>query len=188
MRSDRRYSAESAGRTAAESADTGNSFSASIRSGQWHEDEAANPQLDATRHTIAHRSAGFIARIDGARSIATGSRVRSIRNCRFQPLDPPLQETALGVHGPRSWGEWTFIEFRGIRVAAGLTGGGMFSTGDSDATNGVVQELNFKDEDSFRRSALSLFDQLSYLPESSFGFAGTAGAGLPGVGAGGSIG
>ena len=36
----------------------------------------------------------------------------------------------------------------------------------------------------FGAQRLSVFDQLSYLPESSFGFAGTAGASLPGVGTG----
>lgn len=68
------------------------------------------------------------------------------------------------------------------------TGGGMFSTGSSNAATGVVQELSFKDTYSLRRSTLSVFDQLNYLPESSFGFAGTAGAGLPGVATGGGIG
>ena len=64
----------------------------------------------------------------------------------------------------------------------------MFSTGNSEASNGVVQELSFKDKYSFRRSTFSVFDQLRYLPESSFGFAGTAGVGLPGVGTGGGLG
>jgi hypothetical protein len=98
--------------------------------------------------------------------------------------------------GNSSWGTWTSL-LGGVDIhkisgqselLVSYTGGGMFSTGNSDASNGVIQELSLKDKYSFRRSTLSVFDQLSYLPESSFGFAGTAGAGLPGVGAGGGIG
>src|SRR5271156_2299973 len=94
--------------------------------------------------------------------------------------------------GNGSWGTWTSL-LGGVDIhrisgqselLASYTGGGMFSTGNSDATNGVVQELNFKDKYLFRRSTLSVFDQVSYLPESSFGFAGTAGSTLPGVGIG----
>ena len=98
--------------------------------------------------------------------------------------------------GNGSWGTWTSllggVDIHKISGQSELfvsyTGGGMFSTGNSDASNGVVQELSFKDKYSFRRSTLSVFDQLNYLPESSFGFAGTAGAGLPGVATGGGIG
>jgi hypothetical protein len=64
------------------------------------------------------------------------------------------------------------------------TGGGMFSNGGS-VENGVIQLLGFRDRFSFRRSTFTVFEQLGYLPESSFGFAGT-GVELPGVG--GSIG
>lgn len=64
------------------------------------------------------------------------------------------------------------------------TGGGMFSN-SGDAQNGIIQQLSFQDKLSFRRSTFSVFEQLGYLPESSFGFAGTAGAGLPGGGSSG---
>jgi hypothetical protein len=94
--------------------------------------------------------------------------------------------------GNGSWGTWTSLlggvdihRISGVsELLVSYTGGGMFSTGNTDASNGVIQELSFKDTYSFRRSTLSVFDQLSYLPESSFGFAGTAGAGVPGVGTG----
>jgi hypothetical protein len=39
-----------------------------------------------------------------------------------------------------------------------------------------------RDKFTFRRSVFSVFEQLGYLPESSFGFAGTDGTGLPGTG------
>jgi hypothetical protein len=61
------------------------------------------------------------------------------------------------------------------------TGGGMFSNGGT-AENGVIQQLGLKAKFSFRRSTFSVFEQLSYLPENSFGFSGTAGATLPGSG------
>ena len=64
------------------------------------------------------------------------------------------------------------------------TGGGMFSTGSNDSPTGPIQELSLSDRFSFRRWTLAVFDQTGYLPESSFGFAGAAGAGFPGVGTG----
>jgi len=94
--------------------------------------------------------------------------------------------------GNGSWGTWTSL-LGGVDIhktsgqsdlLLSYTGGGMFSIGSSDASNGVVQELSFKDKYSFRRSTLSVFEQLNYLPESSFGFAGTAGSSVPGVGSG----
>lgn len=66
-------------------------------------------------------------------------------------------------------------------ILVSYTGGGMFSN-SGQAENGIIQELGFQDKLSFRRSTFSVFEQLAYLPESSFGFAGAAGAGLPGGG------
>jgi hypothetical protein len=60
----------------------------------------------------------------------------------------------------------------------------MFSN-SGQAENGIIQQLGFQDKFSFRRSTFSVFEQLGYLPESSFGFAGAAGAGLPGGGSSG---
>ena len=65
------------------------------------------------------------------------------------------------------------------------TGGGQF-TNAQDVDNGVIQELSLRDRFLFHRSTFTVFEQLSYLPESSLGFAGTAGSGVPGLG--GSIG
>ncbi|HXX44117.1 MAG TPA: hypothetical protein VEJ38_05270 [Candidatus Acidoferrales bacterium] len=52
--------------------------------------------------------------------------------------------------------------------------GGMFSN-YTGISNGIVQGLTFKDQLAFRRSSLSFFDNLNYLPESSFGFGGLGG-------------
>ncbi len=87
------------------------------------------------------------------------------------------------------WSTWTSL-LGGVDIhhTSGMsdiilsyTGGGMFSNGGA-AQNGIIQQLAFTDRIQFRRSAFSVFEQLAYLPESSFGFAGTAGSGLPGGG------
>jgi len=54
--------------------------------------------------------------------------------------------------------------------------GGIFSS-YGGVNNGIVQGLNFGDKFSFRRSTISFFDQLIYLPGSSFGFGGLGGLG-----------
>jgi hypothetical protein len=67
------------------------------------------------------------------------------------------------------------------------TGGGTFSA-DSSSGSGIVQALSFSDTFTFRRSIFSVFEQLSYLPGSSFGFGGLGGLGgttLPGSGSSG---
>lgn len=148
------------------------------------QDEASNPQqmLPDTRS------------LTGVEDLSLGTM--ALEHSYWQPR-VALAETvdsnpgsSTGTNG--SWGTWTSllggVDIHKISGQSELllsyTGGGMFSTGSTDASNGVVQELSFKDKYSFRGSTLSVFDQLSYLPESSFGFAGTAGAGVPGVGTG----
>ena len=51
-------------------------------------------------------------------------------------------------------------------------GGGMYSNGNSSLGSGVTQQLSFSDKMTSRRSVFSVFDQASYLPQSSFGFGG----------------
>ena len=91
--------------------------------------------------------------------------------------------------GSGDWSTWTTLT-AGVDIhrVSGLsdlmlsyTGGGMFSNG-GDVENGIIQQLGLKEKLSFRRSTFSVFEQLAYLPESSFGFSGTAGATLPGSG------
>jgi hypothetical protein len=96
----------------------------------------------------------------------------------------PDYSTASG-----DWSTWTTLT-AGVDIhhvsgfsdlLLSYTGGGMLSNG-GNVENGVIQELALKDKFSFRRSTLSVFEQFAYLPESSFGFSGTAGALLPGSG------
>jgi hypothetical protein len=152
------------------------------------QDEAPNPQLmqPDTRS------------LTGVEDLSLGTM--PLEHSYWQPR-VALAETVDSNPGSTSagngtWGTWTSllggVDIHKISGQSELllsyTGGGMFSTGNTDASNGVVQELSFKDKYSFRRSTLSVFEQLSYLPESSFGFAGAAGAGVPGIGIGGGLG
>jgi hypothetical protein len=91
--------------------------------------------------------------------------------------------------GSSGWAGWLSI-YGGVdvhRASEGndlllsYTGGGMF-TNAADTDSGVIQTLSLKDKISFHRSNFTIFEQLSYLPESSFGFAGSAGSGIPGLG------
>jgi hypothetical protein len=148
------------------------------------QDEAPNPQLmqPDTRS------------LTGVEDLSLGTM--AIEHSYWQPRlilsetvdsNPSSSSVANG-----SWGTWTSLlggvdihRVSGIsELILSYTGGGMFSTGNNSSPSGIIQELSFKDKFSFRRSTLTFFDQTAYLPESSFGFAGTAGAGLPGVGTG----
>jgi hypothetical protein len=90
------------------------------------------------------------------------------------------------------WSTWTSlvggVDIHHVSGVSDLfvsyTGGGMFSNG-GQAENGIIQQVGLRDKFTFRRSSFSVFEQLGYLPESSFGFAGTAGSGIPGTGTGG---
>lgn len=94
--------------------------------------------------------------------------------------------------GSSDWSTWTSLvggvdihHISGISdLFLSYTGGGMFSNG-GQAENGIIQQLGLRDKFTFRRTSFSVFEQLGYLPESSFGFAGTAGSGIPGSGVGG---
>ncbi len=48
----------------------------------------------------------------------------------------------------------------------------MYSNGNNSLGSGVTQQFSFADKLTYRRSIFSVFDQASYLPQSSFGFGG----------------
>jgi hypothetical protein len=81
--------------------------------------------------------------------------------------------------GASNWTTWTSvsggIDLHRISGKSDMTlsylGGGMLSNSGT-SSNGIIQSLNFEDKFSFRRSTISIFDQVSYLPESAFGFGG----------------
>ncbi|MGA7916741.1 MAG: hypothetical protein WCA00_16020 [Candidatus Acidiferrales bacterium] len=147
------------------------------------EDEAGNPQqMQPDTRSLT-----------GVEDLSVGTM--AIEHSYWQPR-VAVSETVDSNPGystaGNSWGTWTSLlggvdihRISGVsELLVSYTGGGMFSTGNNDSPNGTIQELSFTDRFSFRRTTLSFFDQASYLPESSFGFAGAAGAGLPGIGTG----
>jgi hypothetical protein len=66
-------------------------------------------------------------------------------------------------------------------LALSYIGGGTISN-DGSVGNSAIQELEFSDRITFRRTVLSFMDQMGYLPETSFGNGGLGGLSLPGGG------
>jgi hypothetical protein len=69
----------------------------------------------------------------------------------------------------------------GSQLALNYSAGGYVST-DSTQGNGYYHQLAFSQTFQWRRMSIALLDQFSYLPQSSFGFGGGTGLGLPGTG------
>jgi len=69
----------------------------------------------------------------------------------------------------------------GSQLALNYSAGGYVST-DSTQGNGYYHQLAFSQTFQWRRLSIQLLDQFSYLPQSSFGFGGGTGLGLPGTG------
>ena len=67
------------------------------------------------------------------------------------------------------------------QFAMNYSGGGYFST-DSRQGNGDYQQMALSQNFQWNRLTLQFLDQLSYLPESAFGFGGGTNLGIPGVG------
>jgi hypothetical protein len=93
-----------------------------------------------------------------------------------------LEENAGEIGGGNAWTGGAAVSGRiDIHRVSGnsdlnmsYTGGGVFS-GDNGVGNGIVQNLGFGDKFTFHRATFSIFDQLSYLPGSSFGYGGLGG-------------
>jgi hypothetical protein len=106
-------------------------------------------------------------------------------------LSASLDSNPSETPGSTAWMTWTSVsggidlhrESGTSDMSLSYLGGGMLSN-SGNASNGVIQALSVSDKISFRRSALSFFDQLEYLPESPSGFAGLGGVPLPGAGLG----
>jgi len=125
--------------------------------------------------------------LSGAQYLSLGTpTTRSYWQPRFD-VSATADSNALETSNSAGWGAWTSVS-GGVDVhrtsgsndmTLSYTSGGMFSN-YTGISNGIVQELSFADKFGFRRSSLSFFDSLNYLPESSFGFAGLGGNVLPG--------
>jgi hypothetical protein len=96
----------------------------------------------------------------------------------------------LNPSGQNGWTSFTSI-FGGVdlhrnsgnsALVLSYTGGGSFSN-DGNSSNGVVQGLNVSEKLTYRRYAISFFDQFLYAPQTSLGSAGIPGGPtLPGGG------
>ena len=67
------------------------------------------------------------------------------------------------------------------QLALNATAGGSYST-NSAQNGGLFSQLGLSQTFQWERWQLQLFDQFGYLPQSSFGFGGGTGLGVPGVG------
>lgn len=98
----------------------------------------------------------------------------------------PLIPSATGSNG---WTTWTSvmagIDFHRTSGDSDLTlnytGGGMISN-DGSASNSTLQQFGFNDKISWRRSSLTIIDQLNYVPDMTIGYGGLSGLTLPGGG------
>jgi len=104
-------------------------------------------------------------------------------------LTSTADSNALGANSNTGWTTYTTVlagvDLRRITGGSDLTvnyiGGGTVSN-DGAVGNSVTQELELAQKFSFRHAAISFFDQMTYLPEQSFGYGGLGGLGLPGGG------
>jgi hypothetical protein len=128
--------------------------------------------------------------LTGVQNLSLGtSATRSFWQPHIDVFTTINSNQAENAGGSTSWGESTSVaggvDLHHRSGNSDLTfsylGGDSFSN-SSSVSNGVVQGLNFAERLSFRRSVLSFFDQLSYLPQSSFGFNGLGAVPLPGSG------
>jgi hypothetical protein len=119
--------------------------------------------------------------LSGAQTLSLGGLNRSYWQPHadaFASVDSNPGETPTGS----GWATWASfsggVDLHRISGDSNMTlnylGGASIST-DGSATNGVVQELGFVDRFTLRRWTLALMDQVSYLPEASFGFGGLGG-------------
>jgi len=134
--------------------------------------------------------------LSGAQYLSLGTPItRSYWQPRFN-LFTTADSNALETANTPGWVAWTSVS-GGIDIhqtsgnnsmILSYTSGGMF-TNSSGVSNGVIQGLSFSDKVSFHRASITFFDDLNYLPESSFGFGGLGGSllqgsGSPGLGLG----
>lgn len=94
----------------------------------------------------------------------------------FGTADSNAQQVGQGI----DWTTWfsgqAGVDIHHVSGISNLTlsydGGGMYSSGNNGVGSGTTQELSFADKMTFRRFVVSVFDQASYLPQSSLGFGG----------------
>jgi hypothetical protein len=108
-------------------------------------------------------------------------------------LSSTVDSNPLNGSGTNSWTTFTSF-FGGVdlhrnsgnsAMTLSYVGGGSFSN-DGGSSNGITQGLNFSERLTYRRYAISFFDQLMYAPQTALGSAGIPGG--PTLPGGGSLG
>lgn len=127
--------------------------------------------------------------LSGAQDLSLGAPVT--KHSYWQPyinVSSILDSNPFESSGTTGWTTWTSvsggIDLHRISGNSNMTlsylGGGALSNSGT-SSNGVIQHFDFEEKLSFRRWTVSIFDQVSYLPEASFGYGGL-GASSPGAG------
>jgi hypothetical protein len=110
----------------------------------------------------------------------------------YVDISSTLDSNPLSPSGGAGWSTWTSV-FGGLDLHR-LSGNSDFAlsylgaesiSSDSGISNSTIQQFGVTERVTLRRSALIFLDQLAYLPESSFGYAGVGG---PALQTGGSVG
>jgi hypothetical protein len=127
----------------------------------------------------------------GAQDLSLGAPATS--HSYWQPnftFTSTVDSNGLNATGTTGWTTWSSIlggvDLHRISGNSNLTLsyiGGATISNDGSADNGVVQEFQFGEKLAFRRSTISIFDQMSYLPEAAFGYQTMGGPTLPATGA-----
>jgi hypothetical protein len=123
----------------------------------------------------------------GAQDFSLGAP--ALTHSYWQPhvnVTTTADSSALSTTQNTGWTTWTSlsagVDLHRISGRSDLTldylGGGTISNNGS-AQNGIIQGLTFGDKLNFRRFGISILDQLSYIPESSFGYGGLGGLNTP---------
>jgi len=102
-------------------------------------------------------------------------------------INSTFDSNALNSTGSSGWAAYTSIfgsldvhRVSGVSdLSVTYSGGGIVSS-DSNVGNSVIQDFGFGERIALRRNVISIFDQLSYIPEAGFGYGGDGGFGLLG--------
>jgi len=154
-------------------------FCASVTRAQQSPDQSAPVPAYSTNQGVDQTSSTYQS-LSGVQNLSLGAEpTRSYWQPHFDVFgtaDSNPQQEGQG----RDWTTWISgtvgADIHRVSGISNLTlsyaGGGMYSNGNSSLGSGVTQQLSFVDKLTYRRSIFSVFDQASYLPQSSFGFGG----------------
>jgi len=126
----------------------------------------------------------------GAQNIAVGTLPDT--HSYWQPhvdITTTGDSNPLNASGNNGWTTWSTlmagIDLHRISGNSNLvvtyTGGGEISN-DGNSSNSILQQFGLNEKISWRRSTLTLIDQLDYVPDISVGFGSLSGLQLPGGG------